>query len=401
MKARLFLLIFAVVLLGTLFGCQSPAPTPAAIVEEVADTATPIPQPTAEPTETPTPEPTSTPVSTDTPEPTATPTVMPTPMPSLIVLAVDAVDEAPLAGSAAQLVNEELGIDVEQTADSAGQAVFDALQEGATYTVTVKLDGYLDDITTFAVGSGENELTVSLTAGLLAEVLVDGGALRAGPGTVYDNVGSVSEGQILQVVGRNEAGDWLVVLTGEGDEAWLASELVDEVDVMGMTAVAVPVTPTPAPTSVVAAPPPPPAPALPAGNLITNGSFESGAVGWEFPDWFRFYGAVDHPQFVHSGVQAAVKVASIGSVKYVQHVSGVTPGQTYQAGAWVKVWSSSGEDRTLSENPGDYAARLCLNPMNESDPDRETSVCTGFVRPLDTWQYLTIGAVAQTDIIAV
>lgn len=68
---------------------------------------------------------------------------------------------------------------------------------------------------------------------------------------------------------------------------------------------------------------------------------------------------------------------------------------------WVKIWSSRGEDRTHSENAGDYSARLCLNPLNETDPSRDTNVCTGFVRPIDTWQYLSLDAMAVQDKMAV
>ncbi|MCB9423404.1 MAG: hypothetical protein H6667_26650, partial [Ardenticatenaceae bacterium] len=86
---------------------------------------------------------------------------------------------------------------------------------------------------------------------------------------------------------------------------------------------------------------------------------------------------------------------------YYQSLQNITPGQTYRAGVWVKVWSSSGENRTVSENAGDYSARLCLNPLNETDPNKGTGVCTGFVRPLDTWQYISVDAVAVQDTMAV
>lgn len=393
MNAKRFSFILFIIV-GLLAGCQKVEPTPVA----AADTVTPAPTDTS--THTPTPEPTETPVPTDTPSPTFT--ITPTPRPLLTVLVQDAADESPLAASMVQLDNDEVDFHAEQITNADGQSIFAGLTEGATYTVTVKADEYTNMVLTYDFAVGEEELLVSLDAAIFAVVNADGGSLYSGPGTMYDEVGEVVAGDAFEVVGRNEDGDWLVVLTEEGEEAWLAAELVDEVDVAGVTAVAAPATPTPAPTSAVAAAPPPPAaPALPAGNLITNGSFESGTTGWEPSAWMRFYGAADHPQFVHSGTQAAVSVF-FGYVRpYVQHIHGVTPGQTYRAGVWVKVWSSSGEDRTLSENPGDYAARLCINSMNEADPNRETSICTGFVRPLDTWQYLSVDAVAGADIITV
>jgi len=48
------------------------------------------------------------------------------------------------------------------------------------------------------------------------------GNLRAGPGTGFDRVGSVTSGQPLQIVGRTDAGDWYVIASG----AWIAALLV-------------------------------------------------------------------------------------------------------------------------------------------------------------------------------
>ena len=393
-----FAFVCIISVFGLLVGCQTVDPT--AVPVAAADTATP--QPSATPTHTPTPP--NTPVPTATPTPTFT--VTPTPRPLLTVFVQDAADETPLGASVVQLANDELGFHAEQTAVADGQSIFAGLTEGTTYTLTVKAEGFQDAVLTYDFTAGEEELIVALDAALFAIVATDEGSLYSGPGTVFDIVSSITEGDSFQVVGRNEAGDWLVVLTEEGDEAWLAAEWAEDLDISEMTAVAAPATPTPAPTVVAAAPPPPPAaPALPAGNLLTNGSFESGTVGWNQPGYLlqlRQYGATDHPQFVHSGTQSVVQVSGgSNSPYYFQHVQNITPGQTYRAGVWVKVWSSSGEDRTLSENPGDYAARLCINPLNESDPNKGTNVCTGYVRPLDAWQYISVEAVAETETIAV
>lgn len=47
--------------------------------------------------------------------------------------------------------------------------------------------------------------------------------LRAGPGTTFDRVGSVTAGASLTIVGRNEAGDWFKLDSG----AWIFAELVN------------------------------------------------------------------------------------------------------------------------------------------------------------------------------
>ncbi|MAT99180.1 MAG: hypothetical protein CL608_18700 [Anaerolineaceae bacterium] len=88
---------------------------------------------------------------------------------------------------------------------------------------------------------------------------------------------------------------------------------------------------------------------------------------------------------------------------FFQRVSGdvVVPGTTYRAGVWVKIWSSSGEDRTVSENPGDVGAQVCINVIGESDRWLDTSFCSGIVRPVDTWQFISVDGVAQTDRISI
>ncbi len=48
--------------------------------------------------------------------------------------------------------------------------------------------------------------------------------LRGGPGTNYAVVGGLPAGAEITLVGRNEAGDWLVVRTEEGEEAWLSGD---------------------------------------------------------------------------------------------------------------------------------------------------------------------------------
>lgn len=162
--------------------------------------------------------------------------------------------------------------------------------------------------------------------------------------------------------------------------------------------------PATATTAAPPPPPPPPVPASPAGNLLNNPSFEFQGASWEIQgsaeSILNFYTATDNPQFVHSGQLAALNLAD-NRPTYFQRVTNVTPGTTYRAGVWVKVWSSSSENRLVSENPGDFGARVCLNTTGESDPNLENSICTGFVRPLDSWQYISIDAPAASDRVAI
>lgn len=87
--------------------------------------------------------------------------------------------------------------------------------------------------------------------------------VRSGPGTNYSRVRQAKEGERLKVIGRTEAGDWLKILTSDGQEGWVAAEFVTLNTDLGPVAVAqapptptpVPATPTPVPTAT-----PPPAP---------------------------------------------------------------------------------------------------------------------------------------------
>lgn len=76
--------------------------------------------------------------------------------------------------------------------------------------------------------------------------------LRGGPGITYAVVGGVYAGQALQVVGQNQAGDWLQLQSGQ----WIAAFLVNRVTV-GLPVVVEEPTPLPPATPL---PEPTPAP---------------------------------------------------------------------------------------------------------------------------------------------
>jgi tRNA A-37 threonylcarbamoyl transferase component Bud32 len=50
--------------------------------------------------------------------------------------------------------------------------------------------------------------------------------IRNGPGTVYNIIQSLPRGTVLQAVGRNAAGDWLVVKLNNGKDGWISTRVM-------------------------------------------------------------------------------------------------------------------------------------------------------------------------------
>lgn len=164
-----------------------------------------------------------------------------------------------------------------------------------------------------------------------------------------------------------------------------------------MTHTAVPATAT---TAAPPPPAPPPAPAPAGPNLLSNPGFEVGYQPWESPSGntqFSFHTVDSQPNFIHSG-QRSLK----GGIRIWQRVSSnITIGTTYRAGGWFKVWSSTQEDRYVSVNPADIRGRICLNTFGDDAIDLPTTICSGWVRPLDVWQFISVDAVATNDRVTV
>lgn len=137
-------------------------------------------------------------------------------------------------------------------------------------------------------------------------------------------------------------------------------------------------------------PPPPPAslPAIgspPSGpNLVINPGFEDGTVGWNV-DRGHFNTTPEFPNFVHSG-----SASLMGFQK--QHIGNLESGKSYRLGVWVKVWTSDGENREISENPGSLSAQICININGDGTIADKHTHCSGLYQPLDTWQYITYDA---------
>jgi len=95
-----------------------------------------------------------------------------------------------------------------------------------------------------------------------ARITGEGLQMRVGPGTAYEVMASLAEGDEVDVLGRDEMGDWVRVGLDSGEEGWVASEFVD----VGGNLKAVPVvTPEPiAPSTEEPTPTAMPSPTVPA-----------------------------------------------------------------------------------------------------------------------------------------
>ncbi len=155
---------------------------------------------------------------------------------------------------------------------------------------------------------------------------------------------------------------------------------------------------------------PPPQP--PTGNnLLTNPSFEGPRTdhlpdGWiGFPaGWGYGFGVDDHPTWLHSG-GGNLTMFPQEQRPYIaqQRIYDVVPGATYRFGAWGRLWSSTGLDRDLSEDPAPIDLWVCISVDGRLDNpmEPENAVCSASGRPYDTWQYLSVDAVAQSEFIVV
>jgi len=99
---------------------------------------------------------------------------------------------------------------------------------------------------------------VTLIVPTRARIMGDGLQVRVGPGTDYEVRVSLAEGDEVDVLGRDEMGDWIKVSLDSGEEGWVAAEFVD----VGGDLKAVPVI-TPEPIAPPTAEPTPTARPLP------------------------------------------------------------------------------------------------------------------------------------------
>lgn len=135
--------------------------------------------------------------------------------------------------------------------------------------------------------------TATATPTPIPDVVVNADTLnlRSGPGTDYDILGVLKEGDTLKVTGRDLAGDWLRVIASDGQEGWVTCSLLQvNVDVAGVPVAQVLPTPTPMYTPTPAVTPTPEL--LPAPTLLEPRAGEGDFTGsvdlkWQ---WIRDLG---------------------------------------------------------------------------------------------------------------
>jgi CRP-like cAMP-binding protein/uncharacterized protein YraI len=118
-----------------------------------------------------------------------------------------------------------------------------------------------------------------------ARITGDGLQVRIGPGTTYEVTTSLAEGDEVDVLGRDEVGDWVKVSLDNGEEGWVTSEFVDvegnlkAVPVITPVPIATPTTdltptamPSPTvPSGATVAPTPAPTVTVPIPSRTTGG----------------------------------------------------------------------------------------------------------------------------------
>jgi uncharacterized protein YgiM (DUF1202 family) len=118
-----------------------------------------------------------------------------------------------------------------------------------------------------------------------ARITGDGLQVRVGPGTAYEVIANLAEGDEVGVLGRDDMGDWVKVSLDSGEGGWVAAEFVDvggnlkAVPVVTPEPIATPTTePTPTampsptvPPEATAAPTPAPTVTVPIASRTTGG----------------------------------------------------------------------------------------------------------------------------------
>jgi uncharacterized protein YraI len=112
------------------------------------------------------------------------------------------------------------------------------------------------------------EPTPEATAALYPHQAAAPANLRSGPGTNFAVTGALQSGDSIRIVARNENGDWFLIQTLSGTEAWLAAFLVDSPSAPEGVPVAavIPTAPTNTPTPSAATTPQEAAPVQPSGQ---------------------------------------------------------------------------------------------------------------------------------------
>ncbi len=126
--------------------------------------------------------------------------------------------------------------------------------------------------------------------------------IRQGPGTTYGLVGSVSNGTELEILGKNEQGDWWQICCVNGEPGWIFGQLGSASNTESV-AVAENIPPAPAPVAQAPAPAPQPQPEPPKEEAPApqpQGDPEAGGCGGDDGCKFKIRGG---PSFGGNGGQ--------------------------------------------------------------------------------------------------
>ena len=241
--SRLLLLSLLILLVA---GCnRAEEPTPAPTFGPPTATATTTPPPLPPPTNTPEPLPTNTPAPVATPLPVASDTPTATPVPSVTVRVWDDAGN-PIAGATVNLSNAATGFAGSFATTEEGRAIFLGVDLSTnTYLVEVSAPGYQTAATDITITQPTTEINITLEFGVTGRVTIRTN-LRSGPGTDFDILTEIPEGETVVIIGVDNTGEWLQVVAPAGEQGWVFAELLEvQGDLSTIGGGTIPPSPTP------------------------------------------------------------------------------------------------------------------------------------------------------------
>jgi hypothetical protein len=170
-----------------------------------------------------------------------------------------------------------------------------------------------------------------------ASVTSDTVNIRSGPGTGYGRIGQVSLGDTGDVIGRNNAADWILI-NYAGGEGWIATRLTQITGDVNSVEVVQVDPPPPAPVAAAPAPAPAPAPAAPAEQPAPAPAPASSSYAFKISNIFgQTNGAItqirgyvkDRNGQPMNGVRIQVRSGSFCTVSYPSGAPGNYPNGNY------------------------------------------------------------------------
>ena len=213
-----------------------------------------------------------------------------------------------------------------------------------------KVEPTQPSITTPTVPVSEAEATLTFPtatpvpptlAPINATVKAEALNMRTGPGVEYDRIGVVREGDVLDVVARTPAGDWLKVRGPDGTEGWVAAGYVTLDIAPGEVPEAAEIPPppsppaqTPSPTAAVSLETPvsPPSAGMGSatGRILWNDEPFAGVVVKLCTDWSMIGGCKGVEYTAVSGTDGRYTIAELPPGIY--EVATQVPGEENETG---------------------------------------------------------------------